>query len=113
MLVLICGSRDWTDHIHIHKRIEQLNPRTDTIIHGACRGADLIAANYANCLDFQVKAFPADWGRWGRSAGFKRNAEMIAQKPDLVIAFQVDGSRGTQHTIDLARAAGIQVEVNP
>jgi hypothetical protein len=37
---------------------------------------------------------------------------MLDTKPDLVLAFQRDGSRGTQHTIDEARKRGIPVEVH-
>jgi hypothetical protein len=36
---------------------------------------------------------------------------MLDTGPDLVLAFQRNGSRGTQHTIDEARARGIPVEV--
>lgn len=41
-----------------------------------------------------------------------RNLAMLDEKPDLVIAFQINGSAGTQHTIDQARKRGIPVEVH-
>jgi hypothetical protein len=36
---------------------------------------------------------------------------MLDDEPDRVLAFQRNGSRGTQHTIDEARRRGIPVEV--
>lgn len=54
---------------------------------------------------------PADWDAYGKSAGYRRNAEMVSLGADLCIAFVVPGkSKGTQHTIDLARKAGIEVQ---
>lgn len=53
---------------------------------------------------------PADWNRFGKRAGFKRNYEMVIAGADLCIAFIVPGqSNGTMHTVEAARAAGIPV----
>jgi hypothetical protein len=71
----------------------------------------MIADGAARLLDLQVEKFPANWERYGRHAGLERNLEMLDTNPDLVIAFQRNRSRGTQHTIDQARKRGIAVEV--
>lgn len=114
-MVLVCGSRDWTDAGAIAARLSALPGEHEQIwvLHGAARGADRIAAVEATALGFTVKAYPADWDRHGKSAGFLRNVQMLEEEPDLVLAFQIDGSRGTQHTIDEARKRGIPVEVIP
>jgi hypothetical protein len=115
--VLVCGSRDWRDAnaiqralIRVVRRVKPLGGRV-VVIHGDARGADRIAAALARGIGLEVIAFPADWSTHGRRAGFLRNLEMLDQRPDLVIAFQRNGSRGTQHTIDEARKRGIPVEV--
>jgi hypothetical protein len=59
----------------------------------------------------EVVEYPADWKRHGRRAGYLRNEQMLAAGPDLVVAFHRDSSRGTAHTISLARKAGIDVVV--
>jgi hypothetical protein len=59
----------------------------------------------------EERAFPADWRGKGRRAGILRNLAMLDDEPDRVLAFQRNGSRGTQHTIDEARRRGIPVEV--
>lgn len=116
MKVLVCGSRDWTNAEAIYDRLESLVPvepwlEGPTIMHGDARGADKIAADIALDLGLWVEAYPADWERHGKAAGPIRNLQMLDQQPDLVIAFQRNGSRGTQHTIDEARKRGIPVEV--
>jgi hypothetical protein len=109
--VLVCGSRDWTDWRAITHRLMRLQVHS-TILHGAARGADSIVAEHAPRMGFTVRAFPANWRAYGKAAGYVRNLAMLDEKPDLVIAFQRNGSRGTQHTIDEARKRGIPVEVH-
>jgi hypothetical protein len=115
--VLVCGSRDWTDPEPIRARLQRIielwpwDLDEPTVIHGDARGADTLAAGIALDLGFWVEAFPADWQTHGRRAGYLRNLLMLDQAPDLVLAFQRNGSRGTQHTIDQARKRGIPVEV--
>jgi hypothetical protein len=108
--VLVCGSRDWTDWRAIDTRVRAL-PNGSTVIHGAARGADLLAAGAAVRFGYGVQAFPANWKHYGKAAGCIRNLAMLDTGPDLVLAFQRNGSRGTQHTIDEARRRGIPVEV--
>jgi hypothetical protein len=81
-------------------------------MHGAARGADRLAGAAASTLGLEVVEYPADWRRYGRRAGFLRNEQMLAAGPDLVVAFHQDSSRGTAHTISLARKAGIEVIVH-
>lgn len=109
--ILVCGSRDWTDAAAIFDRLNKLAGPL-TILHGAAKGADTIAADIAWRLHHIVRAYPADWKTHGKKAGILRNLAMLDQNPDLVIAFQVGNSPGTQHTIDEARRRGIPVEVH-
>jgi hypothetical protein len=114
MIVLVCGTRGWTDADAIERRLRQLagtTLRRITLIHGDARGADRLAAGIATGWGWNVVAYPAEWDRHGKSAGFIRNVQMLEQEPDIVLAFQLGGSRGTQHTITEARRRGIPVEV--
>jgi ABC-type Fe3+-hydroxamate transport system substrate-binding protein len=88
------------------------------ILHGGATGPDVIGKNWA----FQYKKvvnirdFLPDWERWGKSAGMLRNVQMLAAKPDLVIAFYDGKSKGTEHTIREAHKRGIKtfvIETNP
>ena len=109
MKVLVCGSRDWHDADTITAALRRL-PRGTTVIHGGARGADLLAGTIANSLGLQVVEFPADWKNFGRSAGYRRNIAMLDENPDLVLAFWLNGSTGTAHTVREAERRGIPVE---
>lgn len=110
MKVLVCGSRGFTSKRMIGAVLDGLNDgRPLTIIHGAARGADSIAGEWAAHRGVAVEKYPADWSAHGRRAGYIRNAQMLDEgKPDVVLAFMVpEGSKGTQMMVDLARKAGV------
>lgn len=112
--VLICGSRDWKDVDAVTDRVAQL-PHDAIVIEGEADGADAaacVAAEHRGLFVAAVAVKGPHWRKYGRSAGHKRNAAMLALGPDLVVAFQRNGSRGTQGTIDRARELGIEVEVH-
>ncbi len=113
--LLITGSRDWEDEESVRFEIAgmtMLHPGL-VIVHGACpSGADLFAAKAAADIGVRQEPHPAQWrvgGKLDRSAGFRRNAGMVALGADVCIAFIKDGSRGATHCADLAEKAGIPV----
>lgn len=117
--ILVTGSRDWEDWERIVRAIcvarnaVQLPiARPTVIVHGACpTGADEIAGRWARCnthLDMTEERHPAEWDRYGKSAGFRRNAVMVAAGADICLAFIRNGSKGATHTADLAEKAGIE-----
>jgi hypothetical protein len=114
--VLVCGSRDWpplSGTGTIRERIEQL-PEGALVIAGGAKGADTMAAGWAvrrGLFVAEVCCARDHWELFGKRAGHRRNAAMLDLAPDFVIAFQRNGSSGTQNTIDEARRRGIPVEV--
>jgi hypothetical protein len=111
MKVVVCGSRYWPDENAVAERMHKL-PAGSEVIHGGARGVDTMAGHWAGLHGHRVRTFRANWDKFGKGAGFIRNHLMLDEGPDLVIAFQVNGSRGTQHTIDSARRRGIPVEIH-
>jgi hypothetical protein len=109
--VLITGSRHWTDGDSI-LRVLMAHPGA-IVIHGGCpTGADQIADDAAWALSMAVLVFHADWKRYGRPAGPRRNQQMIDEgKPTVAYAFPLGESTGTRDMIRRLRAAGIPVTV--
>ena len=70
----------------------------------------MVQKKYANERGYPIKQFPADWNKYGKSAGYKRNEEM-AKYADALIAFWDGKSKGTKHMIDLAKRYGLKVKV--
>lgn len=109
MNVAIVGSRDWKYIDLVRAAVKSLD-KDDVVISGGARGVDTIAENFAKKRGLEVLIFEADWDRHGKAAGYIRNKEIV-KAADRIIAFQLDESKGTQHTIDLARKAGKPVKL--
>jgi hypothetical protein len=106
--------RDWTDRAQIAERLFHLPPGS-TIVHGAAKGADRIAAQEGQKLGHIIEAHPyAEFISIGISpkrAPLLRNFYMANLGADLCIAFWDGRSSGTAHMVDCAEAAGIEVEL--
>ncbi len=109
--VAIVGSRDFSDLGAVRDFVRSL-PADTTVVSGGARGVDSAAETAASSRGLPVKSFPADWNRFGRSAGIRRNADIV-RNSDVVVAFHQGGSRGTQNSIDLARGMGKPVFIIP
>lgn len=109
MRVIVCGGRDLEDQQSAFAALDALHasrPIT-VVVHGAARGADLIGQAWAKARGAQVEAHPADWEKFRRSAGPRRNQEMADSGADLCIA--LPGGKGTADMCRRAQAAGIPV----
>lgn len=111
--ILITGSRTWDNWPIIRHALVMHEDSSGTmLVSGGCpNGADAICESVAAALGWPIERHAADWRRYGKRAGLARNREMVARGADLCLAFQRDGSRGTQHTIDLCSIAGIPTVV--
>ena len=112
MRVLIAGSRFYTDYQKILAVVKSLD--IDLVIAGGCRGADTLAVRAARQCGIKYIEYPADWKRFGKSAGPIRNKAMLdLEKPDLVLVFHEDlaKSKGTRDMIIRASRAGIPFKI--
>lgn len=109
MRVLVCGGRDFTNTEFLYKVLDKFHKEhpIDVIIEGDARGADRMAGYWARRNRVDLLVFPAKWDEYGKSAGYKRNIEMLNQEPDVVIGF--DAGKGTTHTLTEARKRKILV----
>lgn len=113
-IVLICGSRDWTDPTDIQEYVWQhLGPAGFVVVTGGAPGVDSIAARVCRREGIHVAEVRALWNVYDRAAGPKRNAAMLALRPSRVVAFHPDirKSRGTRNCIRQAQDLGIPVRL--
>ena len=104
--ILVCGSRGFADYETVANCLATYdNGAPNHIISGGCpSGADrLVEIFVARHQDWTITVVPADWTTHGKKAGFIRNQQMIDMNPDLVLAFWDGASRGTAHTLNLAK----------
>lgn len=105
--VIVAGGRDFKDYKLLEKTLNKHLPKRNvTIVQGEAKGADALGKRYAVENSIGVDSFPADWDRYGKAAGHRRNAEMAAyakNKPrGMLIAFWDGKSRGTSNMINTA-----------
>lgn len=107
--VAIVGSRNFRPLDKVREYVRLL-PSYTTIVSGGARGVDSAAEMEARVQGMEVIVFLPDWNKHGKKAGFLRNIDIV-NAADRVVAFWDGESKGTQHSINLAKKAGKPVEV--
>lgn len=113
MKIMVTGSRHHDDVDLIWDALDETAEFWSeiTLMEGGALGADRIAREWAQSINLAVATYEADWVKHGRAAGPIRNQAMVDDRPDIVLAFPLDDSRGTYDAIRRARAAGIEVRI--
>jgi len=129
MRVLVTGSREFRDIGVVEKALTEVTAGRSgphTLVHGAARGADTLAAVVADKLGWTIEPHPALWNvhdmdcpAWHRDrdlpacrrAGHRRNEEMVDLGADILCAFYKLGAanKGTAGCVKLAGQAGIEI----
>jgi len=112
--VAVTGGRNYNNPALVWKTLDQIldeNPQIVLVVGDCPTGADLHAREWAEsrCITFphEPHGFPANWKKHGKSAGPKRNKDMVDFGFDLLFAFP--GGAGTANMIKLTRYKGIKV----
>lgn len=110
MFILVCGTRTFNNYnflrVALGSYLVNKDLSTIHIITGGARGADSLGTEFANRNGISNAVFPANWGFYGKTAGYKRNkamAEIASLNNGVVIAFWDGKSVGTKMMIDLAK----------
>ena len=112
MKVIIAGGRDFNNYDLLCRKADKILSRQNEIeiVSGTAKGADKLGERYAEERGYPITRFPADWGTFGNSAGYRRNVEM-AVYGDALIAFWNGKSNGTKHMINIAKKQDLKVRV--
>lgn len=126
--LLITGSRNWTNLTILTRTLDLLTQGKEdvVIVHGAAKGADLMAARWAEANHLRVEAHPVTKDEWDtnpRSAGILRNVRMVNLGAECCAAFAMPCTRvrcnrpephvshGTEHCLRAAQHAGIETHL--
>ncbi len=116
MKAAISGSRTFNDYEFMSKCFDKVRTALDggpgitEIWAGGAKGADALAIKLAAEKGVPFHEIKADWAKYGRAAGPRRNADLVAAT-DILIAFPVGESKGTRGCIQLAKKAAKRVFV--
>lgn len=106
--IVIFGTRTYDDYdgfVAVMDQYQEITPTehfVDELIVGGCRGTDSLAERWARERGIPVKVYKADWEKYGKSAGPRRNEEM-AKDADFGVCFWDGKSRGTRNMIGLMK----------
>lgn len=115
--LLVSGSRDYSSPAILGMALltEWMEHPDLVILHGAARGADQMAYEWAldHIGEERIEVYLAEWNIYGNAAGMIRNKKMIDTSPDKALFFFEPGAgnRGTQGCLKMAQEAGIPYEI--
>ena len=110
MKLAIIGSRTFNDYEFLKNSLEPIRTYITLIISGGANGADKLGERYAEEFNIPTKIYIPEWNKYGKSAGYLRNHDII-NEADYVVAYQVNKSKGTEHSIRLAKSQNKKVKV--
>jgi len=105
--IIVCGGRTYRDSGRVYMVLEEYAQHDPVIVTGGARGADRLASQAACELGLRHEEHIANWERYGKAAGPRRNEEMAEEGAALCIAFA--GGNGTRDMVRRAKAHGIQI----
>ncbi len=112
MRVIIAGSRNIESMPTIRDAmkcaIEAENIIPTVLISGTAVGVDKCGIQWAEENGLPIRRFPALWDKYGKRAGYVRNAQM-ADNADALVAVWDGVSKGTKHMINIARSRQLRV----
>ena len=121
--MLVAGSRGYNNYTEMCQVLDFLlknqvaQGRKIVIVSGGARGADELAERYADERGYEKHIMPADWDKYGKSAGYRRNNDMhlyISAPSDRkrgCVCFWDMQSPGTKHNFKLAKDYGTTLRV--
>ena len=115
MKLAIVGSRTFTDKAFMMKQLMEWKVEYGSdlaVVSGGAKGADSIAESLAWFMDIPVIIYKPDWKKFGKQAGYLRNVKIVEAADALLAFYGPEGeSKGTAHSVSLARQKGIPVSI--
>jgi len=111
MKFIIAGGRDFNNYGLLKKSCNELIlDKVSEVVCGCARGADSLGERWAIENNIPVTKFPADWDKYGKSAGYRRNAEMATYSRGVILFWNGE-SKGTVHMMNSSVAQNMELHV--
>lgn len=110
MKVIIAGCRNFHNYKTLLDAISESGFEITEVVCGGATGVDALGEKWAKEHNIPIKYFPADWDKWGKAAGPKRNKQM-SEYADALIALWDGMSRGTNNMVFYATKNKLKVFV--
>lgn len=110
MKVIIAGSRTINNYSLVEQAVEESGLEITEVVSGMASGIDMLGVMWATNNNVDYAEFPADWKKYGKSAGFIRNREM-ADYADALICVWDGVSRGSKNMISIATSLDMPVYI--
>ena len=113
--LVVAGGRDFNNFFYLTAVLDKLLEdkiltHNVVIVSGMARGADTLGERYAKMRRLDIDYHLADWDRYGKSAGYRRN-EQMALSSDASCVFWDGKSKGSAHMIDLTKKSNNALRV--
>lgn len=110
--VIVAGSRTFNDYDLLKDNLDALAAEIGqfVLISGGAPGADTLGERWADEHNFTGQLIPAEWDKFGKSAGPIRNKKM-ADIADRLVLFWDGKSRGSKNMLQHARDKGIPYKI--
>jgi len=110
--VIVAGGRVAISQRLVEAVLDRLSvdwPGDTILVHGCAQGTDTFAGNWGSRHGFAVQPMPVDSALDDsfEDAPKRRNARMLAEAPDCILAFP--GGPGTRHMVKIGDAANVPI----
>lgn len=116
MKILVTGGRSYGNWAKVSSTLDSVDGLAHAVtdvVQGGATGADALARKWGEHRGKKVHTEEANWYPDGktldRSAGHRRNAEMLIKHPDIELVVAFPGAAGTIGMVRMAKKKGIKV----
>lgn len=108
MKTIIAGSRTITHYDTVENAIKESGFEITQVVSGMARGVDKLGELWAHYNNIGCYLCPADWNRYGKSAGYRRNVDMANIAEALIVIIE-NNSKGSSHMLNIAKERGLKI----
>src|SRR5713101_10125685 len=105
MQLIIAGSRMFTNYQHLCQVLAPDRHRFTQVLTGGARGAEQLGSRWAWKHTVKHQLCRAEWERFGKTAGVRRNHQ-LAQAGDVLVVFGDGQAPGTAHLMQCMQELG-------